>query len=266
MDRLNIVVCAKQTPDPEAPISGYRIDSEARRVIPVGVPPVISPFDENALELALRLKERTGAKVTALSVGYNLSRAVLRKALFVGADELILADDAALDPEKVDSRAIAWTLSEAIKKMDSFHLILTGRQASDTNAGVVGIYLAELLGIPAVTLARELVLQEGKARIERALPDGLETVETELPAVVTVSSEAGELRSLNMKEMREAKKKPIVAWTAMDLPLDRIPAKVMNLRRLCAPERERTCLFIEAESPAEAGEKLALRLREDNLI
>ncbi len=263
---MNIVVCVKQVPDPEAPISGYQIDSEARRVVPVGIPPVISPFDENALEAALRLREAHGGKVTALSVGHNLSKAVLRKALFAGADDLILVDDDAFDPERLDATGTAWILSKAVRNVGQFDLIMTGRQASDTNAGVVGTCLAELLAIPAVTLAREIACDVGKVRVERVMPDGYEVVEADMPVLITVSPEVGELRSLNMKEMREAKKKPILVWTSKDFALDEMPPKHLNLVRLVAPSRERKCLFIEAQSPAEAGERLAVKLREDNVI
>jgi electron transfer flavoprotein beta subunit len=263
---LNIIVCVKQVPDPEAPISGYRVDSESRRVVPVGIPPVISPFDENALEAALRLRELRGGKVTALSVGHNLSKAVLRKTLFAGADDLILVNDDAFDPHKRDAMGTAWILGKAVEKIGRFDLIMTGRQASDTNAGVVGTYLAELLAIPAVTLAQKIDCSNGNVRIERVMPDGYEVVEVDTPALITVSPEIGELRKLNMNEMREAKKKPILMWTSKDIPLDEMPSKHLNLARLLLPRRERKCLFIEAGSPAKAGEKLAVKLREDNVI
>jgi electron transfer flavoprotein beta subunit len=266
MSELKIIVCIKQVPDPEAPISGYRIDSEAKRVTPVGVPPVISPFDENALEIALRLKEAHGGKVTALSAGANLSQAVLRKALFVGADELILVDAPTLEAEMFDARRTASILSGAIKKIGPFDIILTGRQAADTNAGLVGFFLAEFLQIPAVALARSIVITEGKAHIERVLPDGIEIVEAHLPALVTVSSEAGELRNLDMKQMREAKKKPVLKWPSAEFLSAQPQQQNIRLHALSAPKRERACAFIDAATPAEAGEKLATRLREDKVI
>jgi electron transfer flavoprotein beta subunit len=266
MSELNIIVCIKQVPDPEAPISGYRIDSEARRVTPVGVPPVISPFDENALELALRLKETHGGKVTVFSAGPNLSQAVLRKALFVGADELILIDAPASEEEIFDSRGTAFVLSEAIKRVGSFNIILTGRQAADTNAGLVGFFLAEFLQIPAVALVKNMVIEGGKARIERILPDGFEVVEAQLPILGAVSSEAGELRNLDMKQMREAKKKPILKWSGAEIVSIQQTQRNFHLRALTAPRRERNCAFIEAATLAEAGEKLAIKLREDKVI
>lgn len=264
MSGLRIIVCLKQVPDPEAPVSGYRIDSEAKRVVPIGIPPVISPFDENALEAALRLKETHGGKLTALSAGHNLSKSALRKALSVGADELILIDDPAYAPDKLDGRATALLLAEAIKKVGKYDLILTGRQAADTNAGVVGLYLAEILGIAAVSLVRKIVLEGGKLKAERVTPDGYELVEAEMPALVTVSAEIGELRSPRLKDMRDAKNKPLTVWTAKDIGSS--AQRELILRELTAPKRERTCLFIEGETPQETGVNLALKLKEDKVI
>ena len=263
---LNIIVCIKQVPDPEAPVSGYQVDSEARQVIPIGIPPVISPFDENALETALRLREMYGGKVTALSVGHKLSKAVLRKALSAGADELIMVDDEAFGKEKLDGLGTAWVLAEAIAKIGAFDLVLTGRQASDSNAGVVGLYLAEIMEIPAIALAQKIVMEDEKARVERITPDGYEVVETDIPALITVSSEAGELRNLQMKAMREAKNKPILHWNSKDISVQEVPPMELRIERLSKPVWERECSFIEADTPVEAGAGLAVRLREHGII
>jgi electron transfer flavoprotein beta subunit len=93
MKELQIIVCIKQIPDPEGPADAFKVDSEAKKVIPVGIPPVINPFDENALEAALRIKNQFDAKVTVLSMGEKLAQPVLRKALAAGADDLVLLMD-----------------------------------------------------------------------------------------------------------------------------------------------------------------------------
>ena len=133
---MNIVVCIKQVSDPEAPASAYKIDAESKRVILKGIPPVLSPFDENALEAALRIKDAHDSKVTVISMGRNLSKTVLMKSLAAGADELLLLEDVAF--EEMDSYATAFILASAIRKSGQYALILTGREAADTNAGVVG--------------------------------------------------------------------------------------------------------------------------------
>ena len=134
---MKIIVCIKQVPDPSASSSGTTVDSEAKRVIPPqGTPPVMNPYDENALEAALRIKEAHGARVTVISAGKNIAKTVLRKSLAVGADDLILLDDNAFD--KLDSYATAHVLAAAIRQAGDYDLILCGRQAADTDAGQVG--------------------------------------------------------------------------------------------------------------------------------
>ncbi|MCD6304880.1 MAG: electron transfer flavoprotein subunit beta/FixA family protein, partial [Deltaproteobacteria bacterium] len=128
MKEVRIIVCAKQIPDPEAPLSDVRVDAENKEVI-VDAPQVISPFDENALEAALRITEDLGGKITVLSLGKKLSDTVLRKVLAAGADELILLQDDAFD--KLDSYSIALALADAIAKLGDYDLILTGRQGGD---------------------------------------------------------------------------------------------------------------------------------------
>jgi electron transfer flavoprotein beta subunit len=226
----------------------------------------MNPFDENALEAALRLKEAAGGVITMLSMGVNLSQAVMLKALATGPDDLLLLDDEALDREKLDSLATAQLLAAAISKRGAFDLILTGRQASDTNSGQVGLGIAQLLGVPAVTLARAIEVTDGVARVERVLPEGYEVVTVPLPALVTVSHEVGELRYPRMGDIKAAKEKPQERWSASDLGLD--PSGICGLKmvRLAAPVRERQCHLVEGNTPEEAGERLAIKLREDKLV
>ena len=128
MSEINIIVCAKQIPDPEAPLSDVSVDAEKMEVI-VDAPQVISPFDENALEAAVQIKEDLGGQITVLSLGKKVSDTVLRKSLAAGADKLILLQDDAFD--KLDSYSTATALAAAVKKVGSYDLILTGRQAGD---------------------------------------------------------------------------------------------------------------------------------------
>jgi len=134
---MRIIVCLKQVPDPTSSSSGTTVDTEAKRVIvPQGTPPVMNPYDENALEAALLIKDAQGATITVISAGKNLAKPVLRKSIASGADELILLDDAAF--ENLDSYATAHLLAAVIKEIGEYDLILCGRQASDTDAGQVG--------------------------------------------------------------------------------------------------------------------------------
>ncbi len=266
MEALKIIVCVKQVPDPEGPPSAFEVDEANRRVTPRGIPPVISPFDENALEAALRLRETVGATITLLSLGTNISQAVMLKALATGTDGLILLDDPLFDREKLDSYGTASLLASAISKYGAYDLVLTGRQASDSNAGQVGLGIASLLGVPAVTLARSITAEDGALLVERVLPEGYEKVRVSLPAVVTVSHEVGELRYPRMADIKAAKELPQTKWGVADMNGEAAAARRVKMLGLACPVRERDCWMVQADTPEEAGERLALKLREAKLL
>ena len=267
MPGVNMVVCCKQVPDPEAPPAVFKVAGN-KMTLPPDVKPVITPYDENALEAALRIKDKVGGKITALSLGNKLIRDVIKKSLAVGADELILLEDDAF--EEGDSWSTAYALATAIKKMGEYDLIFCGRQASDWDAGQFGLGIAEILGIPAVSLARKIEVIDGKARIERVIPDGYEAVEVAFPVLITVTSELGDLRYAALKGIMAAAKKQPTLWKPADIGLE--PAQVgaagrhTKLNKLFQPVKEAKCEIIEGETPAEAGENLAARLREAKLL
>ena len=263
---MRIIVCMKQVPDPSASSSGTKVDTEAKRVIPPqGTPPVLSPFDENALEAALRIKDAQGARITVISAGRNLAKAVLRKTLAAGADDLILLEDNAF--ERLDSYATAHLLATAIKEAGEYDLILCGRQAADTDAGQVGSGIAEILKIPCVTAACKLEPGNGKVIVERVVSDGTEVVEAPTPALVTASSEIGDLRYPSLKNVMAAQKMPITVRTGQDLGIDVSRLQRLNLVSLSAPPtRKSECQFIEGETPEDAGTNLALKMREARLL
>ncbi len=262
---LNIIVCAKVVTDPEAPASTFKLDPTGSRVMPAaGVPPVVNPYDENALEAALRLKDIRPCRITVISAGKTVPKAVIRKCLAVGADALVVIEDELYDG--ADSHATARLLAAAIKKLGEFDLVLAGRMAADTNAGQVGSGLAEVLGIPAVTVARKIDVDGGKVRVERALADGLEVVETGLPCLVTVSHELGGMRAASVKGLMAAQKQLITAWRAGDLGVELSSLRRSRARRLFIPERVVNCDFINGGTPEEAGAALATKLREAECI
>ena len=260
---VNVIVCIKQVLDPEAPVSAYEVDEAAKVMTQKGVPPMMSPFDENALEAALRLKDAGEAKITVISMGKALSKAVLRKALASGADDLILVEEDALD--NLDSYATAAVLAAAIKKVGEYDVILTGMQAADWNAGIVGSGIAEILGVPSVTAIRELTLTDGKATVKRVTGDGYEVIESALPAVFTVSNELGELRATALKEIMAAQKKPITTWTAADIGVTVSEGQV-DLKSLAIPQKESRCEMVPGENEEELGANLAAKLRDRQII
>jgi electron transfer flavoprotein beta subunit len=259
---LNIVVCIKQVLDPEAPASTYRVSD--KQVTQAGVPPVINPFDANALEAALRIKDVQPAKITILSMGRNLSKAVLRKGLAAGGDELILLEDNLFND--LDAFATALLLAAAIKKIGIYDIIFTGRQAADTNGGIVGSGIAELLGIPSLTAIRKVEVSAGRARAEQVQPDGFDVVEAPLPTLITVSNELGELRMIGMREIMAAQKKAITVWDAAFLAVDFAIIRRSRLLSLSAPKNEVTCDLISGTSAEQMGSNLALKLKEKKLI
>lgn len=262
MKEVNIVVCAKQIPDPEAPFSNVSVDVENKEVI-VDAPDVISPYDENALEAALRIKEEVGGEITVLSMGKKVSDTVLRKTLAAGADKLILIEDSEF--ELLESNSAAYVLSCAIKKIGDVDLVLTGRQAGDWDSGQVGLILGEILGIPTISLARSVKVGDGKVLVEKTVPIGYEVVEAGLPAVVTVSNEVGELRYVSRTKILGLIRKPIriPKWGAKQLVENTEMLKKVHMTELSPPpDMGRDCSFIEGASPEETAEKLASVFRE----
>lgn len=266
---MNIIVCVKQVPDPEAPPASFKVDTATNRmIVPPNIPPVISPFDGQAVEAALRIKDAKGGKISVISLGNNLQRDVVKKPLSMGADELFLLEDPAF--EGGDSWSTAYALSQAIKKIGQFDIIFCGRQAADWDAGQVGSGIAELLGLPSVTVAKKIEVLDGKAKVERVVGDGYEVIEVSLPALITVSNELGEPRYATLKGIMAAARKQPTVWKPKDLGID--PSQIgaggrhTQLLKLFQPVKEAKCEIIEGENLTEAAEKLALRLRQVKVI
>jgi electron transfer flavoprotein beta subunit len=266
---MNIIVCIKQVIDPEAPPASFKIDPSSNKVVPPpGVSPVIDPYAEYAVEAALKLKDAQGGKITAVSLGSNQLRDIVKKPLAMGADELILLEDEAFD--EGDSWSTAYALAMSIKKIGDYDIIFCGREASDWNAGQVGSGIAEILGLPSVTLAKKIDITDGKAKVERTTDEGYEVIEVSLPCLITVSNEIGEPRYPTIKGIMAAKKKEPVIWKPADIGVEgsQIGAagRHTKLLKLFQPVREGKCEIIEGEDPEEIAVNLALKLREAKIL
>jgi electron transfer flavoprotein beta subunit len=262
---MQIVVCVKQVVDPEMPRSAFMVDPKEKRVVPPrGTPPVISPFDENALEAALRIKDEHGVKVIAISMGGTLARPVLRKTLAAGADELILLEDSMF--QDLDSFASASVLATAIGLIGDVDIIFTGRQAADWDSGITGCVIAEELGVPCITVAGKVEIDGRHVRVERVVADGFEIVQAALPCVITVDGALGELRQVTLEGLSSARKKPLLVWKAVDLHLPPPPRPRCELLDLYVPKRETVCEMIKEETLEAAAARLADRLREEGLL
>ena len=267
---LHIITTAKQVMDPETPANAYRVDREAKAVVPlpgVQIPPVINGFDENALEAALRIKDTMeDVKVTVLSVGPSFVMDVMKKALSMGTDEMVLVQDDALGNIS-DSLATARVLSAAIKKIGDFDLIITGRQASDWDNAQVPLVLSELLGLPCIPITRKVEVKDSQVVCEHILQNGYEVISAPLPAVVTVSNELGEPRYPNIRNIMAAARKTPTMWSLADIGMSESDiAPQLQVIDLFVPEKESQCEFIEGDDEVDAGRKLALKLREAKLI
>ena len=264
---MNIVVCVKQVIDPEAPPASFKINEANNRAEMRGAPPVIDPYGEYAVEAALRLKEAKGGKITIITLGINLLREVVKKPLAMGADELILLEDESFT--QGDGWSTAYALAMAIKKKGDFDLILCGREASDTNDGQTGAAIAEILGLPCVTLARKIEASDNKLRIERVNSSGYDVIESPLPAVVTVSNEIGQPRYPTIKGIMTAKKIEPLVWKPADISLDLSTGtgnRRTKIHKLFQPVYEGKCEFISGETPEEMAVNLAEKLRESKVL
>lgn len=271
MSALRICACIKEIQNPEMPAANFRVDEQKMESIPLpGLPFVTSPFDEQAIEAALRIRDAgREVKISLLSFGPLASvQRALKRGLSMGADEGISVSDAGL--EGVDSYATAHVLSAAIRKAGGFDLILAGRQAADWDCGIVGCGIAELLGIPVVTFARSVRRDGDMVHVERVLDDGIETVETALPCVVTVSNELGDPRKASLRETMRAAKKPVVLWTGEAVGVEKSSLRKYQAThartRLFVPEKDVRCEFVKAGSSAETARLLVEKLAAAKLI
>jgi len=217
---MNIAVCIKRVPDTETRI---KIGTDGKTLDPAGVKFVMNPYDEFAVEEALRLKERAGAgEVVVVCVGPEVAQETIRAALAMGADRgILLRSDAAPADGLPVARAIAAELDGA-----GFDLVLFGKVAVDDYNGQVGPMVAELMGLPAVTAIAHLEIGEGKGTAEREVEGGMEVVEFPLPAILTADKGLNEPRYPALKGIMAAKRKPLevkaVAIEAGGLEVERL--------------------------------------------
>jgi electron transfer flavoprotein beta subunit len=215
-EAMNIVVCLKQVPG----TTKVKIDPETNTLVRQGVESVMNPFDAYALEEGVRIRERYGGKVTVISMGPPQADAMLRGAISVGADDAILLSDREFAGS--DTLATSYTLSRAIKKLSAFDLVLCGRQTLDGDTGQVGPELAQMLGLPFIAYATRIEeIVNGTIRVLRMVDDGHESIETVLPAAITVTKEINVPRLPSIRQLFKAKSAKITIWTAADIGAER---------------------------------------------
>ncbi len=199
---LNIVVLAKQVPDTRnVGKDAMKADGTINRA---ALPAIFNPEDLNALEQALQLKDKNpGSTITLLTMGLPRAAEIIRESLYRGADTGIVLTDRAL--AGADTLATSYAIATAIKHLGKYDIILGGRQAIDGDTAQVGPQVAEKLGLPQVTYAESVKVEDGKAIVKRRLESGVETVECPLPLVVTVNGSADACRPRNARLIQKFK-------------------------------------------------------------
>lgn len=260
---MNSIVCVKQVPDTE-----IRIEIEDGQVVGEKLQYVINPYDEYAIEEALRLREKfSEGRVTVLTLGPERAREAIMQALSVGADEAIHLVDEAF--RGGDAYATAQALAEAIVRLDlEYDMILCGKQGVDHDNAQVGIALAEMLSLPHVSLVTRLEVADdkSKATAQREVEGGKEVVETPLPAVITAQKGLNEPRYPTFKGIRAARQKPIHKKTAAELGIDPEVVGAAGARLeivSLSPPPERNAGQIIPGNPVEACKELVRLLQEE---
>ena len=271
-ERMRIVVCVKEVLDPDA-VGAYAvagrlvIGDDGRTLAQTTIPQLINGYDEQAIEAALKLRDAgTECQICVVSVSGDAT-AVLRHASSLGADEVVAIEPPATE---ADCQVIAALLAAYVRTSGGADLVITGRQASDDDQGVVPALLAEMLGMPVVTIARA-VEAAGSAdapavRVTRVTPDGDEVVEAPCPCVVTVSSELGAPRypTMPMKMAARRVTPTTVSLDDLGLPGEDLVARVVPVRQF-VPTVNGECEFISG-SPAEAADRLVELLVSERIL
>lgn len=256
------MVCLKQILDPEVPPKDFKIDPAAKRPVQGNAKLVMDSYAEYALEVAIQLKEKAGAQVTALCLGDKPADEVLRRALALTADAAVRVWDPAW--ADLDAAAVAHVLAAAIRKLGGADLILCGRQSGDLERGLVGPMLAEELGAACTTMVARVEAAGEGLRLRREAEGGFAVVESRLPAVLTITNDETNVPRLpKVKDLMLAARKPIAVLGAGDLPLDpALLAPGVTLEELFVPTMDARCEIIEGDDGAARAANLTQKLKD----
>jgi electron transfer flavoprotein beta subunit len=261
---MNIIVCLKQVPG----TTKVKINPETNTLMRQGIENIVNPFDTYALEEGVRLKERFGGKVTVISMGPPQAEVILREAISCGADEAVLIGDAAFAGS--DTLATSYTLSQAIKKVKDFDLIICGRQTIDGDTAQTGPEMAEVLGISFVSYVSKVEdVANGIMRVQRLIEEGHEIIETALPALITVVKEINVPRLPSLRGKAKSKTAQIPTWNAQALETDKdrvgLAGSPTRVVKIFSPQRTRTGEVLSG-SPEEQITRLIQKLKDGRVI
>jgi electron transfer flavoprotein beta subunit len=257
---LKIVVCVKQVPD-----SAARVVVEDGQISWGDAPLVINPWDEYAVEAALRQKEAFGGSVTVLSMGGEDEKEAIKHALAMGCDEAILISDPAL--VSADGAATARVLAAAIQKVGEVDLVFFGKQAIDSDMGTAPSMTARVLGWPVLTLVSTIDdLQDGVIHVQKAVEEGRQMIAAKLPAVLSIIKDYGEPRYPSFMGIRKAARAQIPIWKLADLGIQPPAAVVSWPEVMNPPKREITNEIIQGDHPQEIAEKLVDKILAEKVL
>jgi len=261
---MNIVVCLKQVPG----TTKVPIDPQTNTIIRQGIENIINPLDTYALEESIRIKERCGGKVTAISMGPPQAEEMLREAISLGADEAILLSDGAF--AGADTWATAYTLARAIEKLEGYDLVICGRQTIDGDTGQVGPELAEMLGLPFIAYVSQIEeIDDESMRAKRMVEDGYEILEAPLPAVMSVVKEINTPRLPSLRGLTKAKSAEVPVWAAQELGVDEnklgLSGSCTRVIKVFFPQRVSQGEILQGELESQVG-SLIDKLRDAKLI
>lgn len=269
---FNILVCAKQVPDTNV----IKINPKTGTLIRDGVPSILNNDDANALEEALRIKDKfDDVVVTVVSMGPPQAQDMLRECLAMGADEGILISDRAVggSDTQATSNALVATIKKAEKEMGkSFDLVFAGRQAIDGDTAQVGPQVAEKLDLPQVTYVEECQLnaEMNEVTVKRNLEDGYEIIKVKTPCMLTAIKELNTPRYMSIGGIFSAKDKPMHVWNAADVEVDLstvgLEASPTNVFRSFTPAPKGKGEMLEGNSDKEIVEKLLVGLKAKHII
>lgn len=261
---MKILVFIKQVPD----TVDVKIDPVTKNLDRSNVKGVINPFDMNAIEAALQLKERHGATVVVISMGPPQTADSLKKALAMGCDEAVLL--CARELGGADTLATGYTLACAVRKIGDADLLLFGRHAVDADTGQTGPIVAEFLGLPQVTFAEALEVEGEHALVDQMFEHCTRRIRVRLPAVVTVTKELNEPRYATPLNIMKAAKKSITVWNHEDLGCD--PGRIglkgspSAVQGIFEPERHCSDVRMLSGSPEEIAGAIVDLLSASHLV
>lgn len=256
---MKIVVGIKQVPETDS----VKIDPKTNNLERSGIQGIINPFDKNAIEAALQLRDQTGGEVVLLSMGPESYTTSLRDGMAMGADSAVLVSSRAFGG--ADTLATGYTLAKAIQKIGAVDLVLFGRQSVDADTGQVGPIVAEFLNFPQVTFAETLNLESSNTIIaKRQLDSAVQDIKLTLPAVVTVRKELNTPRYETPVQIKESFERKITTWSEKDLNLDQSmigqAGSPTEVTKVYAPTKEVKKTTVLPEDPTQAVSELLGKL------